>query len=128
MSHHRAIGHCCCRAHAEGLSRKATFSKEIALSQNPYGGFFPALGHHSELYPPFLNVKNSVGRVALSKNRLLFGERCDGPAAIDGRKECLGSNLRRFLAAAAGAMIGPLSRIPNAQKGTSHELKCYICG
>jgi hypothetical protein len=32
-----------------------------------------------------------------------------------------GSNLRRFLAAAAGVMIGPLSRIPNAQKGTSHE-------
>jgi hypothetical protein len=25
-----------------------------------------------------------------------------------------GSNLRRFLAAAAGVMIGPLSRIPNA--------------
>src|ERR1700719_3932225 len=57
--HHRAIGHCCCRAHAEGLPRKATFSKEIALSQNPYCGFFPAPGYHSEFYPPLLNVKNS---------------------------------------------------------------------
>jgi hypothetical protein len=36
--------------------------------------------------------------------------------------------LRRFLAAAAGVMIGPLSRIPNAQKGTSHEEKCYVGG
>src|ERR1700719_233717 len=37
-----------------------------------------------------------------------------------------GSNLRRFLAAAAGVMIGPLSRILNAQKGTSHEQRCYV--
>jgi hypothetical protein len=51
--HHRAIGHCCCRAHAEGLPRKTTFSKEIALSQNPYCGFFLARGYNSEFYPPF---------------------------------------------------------------------------
>jgi hypothetical protein len=34
------------------------------------------------------DVKHSIGRVALSKNRLLFGI-CDLPATIDSRKESL---------------------------------------
>ena len=42
-SHHGAIGHCSCGAHAEGLPCKATFSEEIALVQNAYCGFLPAL-------------------------------------------------------------------------------------
>jgi hypothetical protein len=106
-SHHRAIGHCCCRAHAEGLPRKATFSKEIARSQNLYCGFFPARGYHSEFYPPFLNVKNSIGRVALSKNRLLFGERCDASAVVDGRKKCLGIEFAAFLGSRCGCRDWP---------------------
>jgi hypothetical protein len=41
----------------------------------PVGGFPPARGYNSESYPPFLNVKNCVGQVALTKNRLLFDKR-----------------------------------------------------
>jgi CRP-like cAMP-binding protein len=33
-SHHRAIGHCGCGAHAAGLSCEAAFSEEITLVQN----------------------------------------------------------------------------------------------
>jgi hypothetical protein len=41
----------------------------------------------------FLYIKNSVGRVALSKDRLLFGKGFNLSAAADGRKECLGIKL-----------------------------------
>src|ERR1700677_2690142 len=37
------------------------------------------------------------------------------------KKNVLGLNLRLFLAALTGVMMGPLSRVPNAQKGTSRE-------
>jgi len=40
-SHYGAIGHCGCGAKSERLSRKATFSEEIALVQNADGGFLP---------------------------------------------------------------------------------------
>jgi hypothetical protein len=36
------------------------------------------------VYLSFLYVKNSIGRVALSKYRLLFGKRFDLSAAVDG--------------------------------------------
>jgi hypothetical protein len=36
-------------------------------------------------------------------------------------KNVLGLNLRLFLAALTDVMMGPLSRIPSAQKGTSEE-------
>jgi len=42
-SHHSAIGHCGCGAQADRLSGEATFSEEIALVQNAYGGFLPAI-------------------------------------------------------------------------------------
>jgi hypothetical protein len=76
-AHHRAIGHCGCGAPADGLPRKATFSKEIALIQNPYCGFLPARRHDGEFHPFFLNIENGIRRVALSKDRLLFGVKPD---------------------------------------------------
>ena len=76
-SHHGAIGHCGCGAQAERLPCKATFSEEIALVQNAYCGFLPGLRHDGESYLSFLYIKNSIGRVALSKDRLLFGKSFD---------------------------------------------------
>jgi hypothetical protein len=61
------------------------------------GGFLPALCHNSEFYSPFLNVKNSISRVALNKDQVLFGKDCDCPAAVNGRKECLGIKFAAFL-------------------------------
>src|SRR5438094_7535329 len=96
-SHHRAIGHCGCGAQAESLPSKATFSEEIALVQNAYGGFLPNRRHNGEFYLSFLYIKNSIGRVALNKDRLLFGKSCDLTTAVDGRKECLGIEFTKFL-------------------------------
>ena len=38
-----------------------------------------------------------TGRVALSKDRLLFGKGYDFPTAVEGRKECLGIEFAAFL-------------------------------
>jgi hypothetical protein len=83
--HHGAIGHCGCGAQAEKLSCKATFSEEIVLVQNAYGGFLSDLRHNGEFYLSFLYIKNSTGRVALRKDRLLFGKGYDLSTAVDGR-------------------------------------------
>ena len=119
-SHHRAIGHRGCGAHAERLPCKATFSEEITLVQNAYGGFLPGLRHNGKFYLSFLYIKNIIGRVPLSKDCLLFGKSCDLPTAVDGRKKCLGVEFAAFLAA-AGVMVGLPSSIPNAQKATSYN-------
>src|SRR5882724_6869674 len=89
-SHHRTVSQCVCAAQAKSLPSKATFSKEIALVQNAYGGFLPSLRYNGEFYLSFLYIKNSVGRVALNKDWLLFGKSCDRPTAVDGRKEGVG--------------------------------------
>jgi hypothetical protein len=44
-----------------------------------------------------LNVKNSVGQVALTKDRLLFGKSFVFSTTVDGRKECLGIELPELL-------------------------------
>src|ERR1022692_2846868 len=94
--HHRAIGHCSCGAHAEWLPSKATLSEEISLVQNADGGFLPDRRHNGEFYLPFLYVKNSIARVALSKDRLLLRKSFDLSTVVDGRKECLGIELAEF--------------------------------
>jgi len=57
----------------------------------------PGLRHDRESHLPGLNVKNSIGRVALDKDRLLFCESHDLPSAADGRKEFLGIEFAAFL-------------------------------
>ena len=94
---HGAIGHCGCGAQAERLPCKATFSEEIALVQNADCGFLPDLRHNGEFYLSFLYIKNSIGRVALSKDRLLLEKSFDLSTAVDGRKECLGIEFADFL-------------------------------
>ena len=92
------IGHCGCGAQAEKLPCKATFSEEIALVQNADCGFLPDFRHNGEFYLSLLYIKNSVGRIALSKDRLLFGKCFDLPtAAVDGRKERLGIEFAEFI-------------------------------
>jgi hypothetical protein len=79
------------------LSCKATFAEKIALVKNADGGFLPALRYDRESYLPGLNIENSVGRVTLDKDRLLFCESHDLPSAVDGRKEFLGIEFAAFL-------------------------------
>jgi hypothetical protein len=51
----------------------------------------------------------------LRKDHLFSGKSLDLSTAVDSRKESLGANVRRFLAAATGVMIASLScsRMPN---------------
>jgi hypothetical protein len=79
------------------LACKATLAEEIALVQNAYGGFLPNPRHNGKFYLSLLNIKNRIGRVTLSKYRLLFEKSHDLSAAVDGRKEGLGIELDEFL-------------------------------
>jgi hypothetical protein len=96
-SHHHAIGHGVCRAHAEGLACKTAFSEKIALVQNRNRGFLAGLGQDVKSDLAFLNVKDGIGRVALNKDDLTCGKSCYCPAVLDGRKEGLGIESRAFL-------------------------------
>src|SRR4029077_11882722 len=84
-------------AHADWLPCEATFSEESALVQDAYCGFLSDLRDNCEYYLSSLYVKNSIGRVALSKDRLPFSKIFDLPAAVNGRKECIGIELAEFL-------------------------------
>src|SRR5271169_3590696 len=126
--HHGAIAHGGCGAKAERLPCKATFSEEIALVQNAYCGFLPDLRHNGESYLPFLYIKNSIGRVALSKDRLPFGKSFDLSTAVDGRKECLGIEFDEFLGRCHECHnSAPLSRVTNPQKQNSYDVRMNEC-
>src|ERR1700687_3531937 len=113
---HGAIGHCGCGAQAEWLPCKAAFSEEIALVQNANCGFLPDLRHNGEFYLSFLYVKNSIGRIALGKDRLLFGKSFDLSTAVDGGKECLGIEFA-FLGRYHGCHNWPPLEIPECAEG-----------
>jgi hypothetical protein len=119
-AHHGGIGHCGRGAHAEGLSHEATLPEEITLIQKADCGLLPGLRHGGEFYLSFLYIKNRIGRIALSKDRLLSVKSCDLLPRSIVERNVLGSNLLRFLAAAAtGVMMGLLSRVTNSEKVTS---------
>ena len=96
--HDLAFGHCGNRGYASRLSGQAPLTEEIAGSQHCDDGFFPLLGNNGNLHIALLDIENSIGRVPLNKDRLLFGKRCNLPTAVDGRKECFGIELAASLA------------------------------
>jgi hypothetical protein len=50
-----AVSQSCCRRHAEKLTSKTTFAKEIALAQDAKGCFSPVFRYHTELHPSGLD-------------------------------------------------------------------------
>jgi hypothetical protein len=76
---------------------EATLPKKSSLNQNAYRGFLPALRQNAEPYLPFLDIEDGIGRIALSKDSLLFGERCDCSTAVDSREERLRIEVAAFL-------------------------------
>jgi hypothetical protein len=56
------------RRHANGLSRKAPFPKEITRSKNPYNGLFAGLIDHDKLDAAFLNVHDILRGIALRED------------------------------------------------------------
>src|ERR1700730_4671625 len=122
-SHHRATGHRSCGAQAERLPGKASFSEEIALLQNADGGFLSDQRHNGESYLSFLYIKNSIGQVALNKDRLLLGKSFDLPTTVDSRKECLGIEFAASLGRYHECHVGPLSGVPIANQATSYDVR-----
>jgi hypothetical protein len=116
-SHHGAIGHCGCGTQTDRLPRKATFPEEIALVRNAYGGFLPDLRHNGEFYLPFLLYKkrHRTSRPEQRSSAFLGNASIFLPPLMVERN-VLESNLMSFLAATMTIMIGPLSRVSNAQK------------
>jgi hypothetical protein len=64
--------------------------KKSLSFRNADCGFLPISETTVRFTFPSFYIKNSIGRVALSKDRLLFGKGFDLPTTVDGRKECLG--------------------------------------
>jgi hypothetical protein len=96
-SHYRAIGHRACGTHPEGLSGKATLSEKVALVLNSYCGFLPARRQYGELYLPSLDIEDGIGRIALSKDFLLFRESRNCSTVVNGREEGLRIEFPAFL-------------------------------
>jgi hypothetical protein len=81
------------------------------LVQNAYGRFLPALRHNGESYLSLLYINNSIGQVALSKDRLLLRKAAIFLPPLMVERNLLVSNLGRFLAAAAGLVTSQAFRI-----------------
>src|SRR5450631_3409011 len=71
--------------------------KKAPSFRMPIVASFPSSDTTVSFIFPYLYVKNSVRRVALSKDRLPFSKSFDLSAAVDGRKECLRIELLEFL-------------------------------
>jgi hypothetical protein len=79
------------------------------------------LRHNCEFYLPFLYIKNSIGRITLSKDRLLLGESLDLSTAVNGRKKGLGIEFLAFLDCRRGCHdLAPL-KLKVAQETRSSE-------
>src|ERR1022692_1956765 len=76
--------------------------KKSPLFRMPIVASFPICDTTVSFTFPSLYIKNSIGRVALNKDRLLLGKSFDLSTAVDGRKECLGIELDEFLGRSHG--------------------------
>jgi hypothetical protein len=81
-------GWCNCRGsrHANGLARKAPFTKKIARSKDRHDGFFAGLIHHSKLHAAVLNVHDGFGGITLREDRF-SSSKCVYFSAQTGRVE-----------------------------------------
>src|ERR1700730_10749633 len=82
-----ALGHCGCGGHPKWLPRKTTFAEEIARIQYGYRSFLAVLRYDREFNRSFFDIKNSVRRTTLNKDRFLLWERYNCPSCTDFREE-----------------------------------------
>src|ERR1700691_5751153 len=71
--------------------------KKSPLFRMPIVASFPIRDTTVSFTFPSLYIKNSIGRIALSKDRLFSGKRFDLSTAVDGREEYLGIKLAESL-------------------------------
>jgi hypothetical protein len=88
-----AIGHGSRGSDAESLACERAFPKEASLAQHGDSGLFTDLGHDGEPDFAFLDIENSVSRIALCKDPMLFGNGHALPALANGCQEGIGVEL-----------------------------------
>src|SRR5580700_9924482 len=84
-----AIGHCRGSSHAERLTRKATFTKKVLLTQDADGRFLPIVRHDRQLHLAALDIKHCVSRIPLREDGLLLFKRHNFPSLAEGSEECV---------------------------------------
>lgn len=62
---------------------KASFAKEIIVAEHGDDCFFSLLRNDDDLHPPFLDIENSIGRVALRKDARVLWVLANGPAVAN---------------------------------------------
>jgi len=111
-----AVGHGRGGPHAQELPGQRSLTKKVSLADYADRRFLARLGHYREPHFAFLNIEDSIRRVPLCVNPLLFQNRHKLPAIADRREEnflpspivarkMLGSNSRSFLTTAIRAMF-----------------------
>lgn len=91
---------------------KATLSKKVALVQNADGGLLPGTRHNAEPYRASVDIKHSIGWIALGKDGLLSVEGLNLFAVPWVRKECYAIELD-----------APVVRGPAGHRGSRAELR-----
>lgn len=70
--HYFALCHCPDRCNATGLTDQATFTQEIPVLVDCDHGFLATLGHNGDLALAVPDVKDRIGRIALSEDDLIL--------------------------------------------------------
>ena len=83
----------------------------------PIVASFPVFDATVSLTFPFCIYKDSIRRVALRNDRLLFWKGGDSCTAVNGRKECLGIEVAACLGRFDECHDGSHFKSPNAQEG-----------
>ena len=72
------------------MTGQGALAEEVSLAYDCNGCLFANLGYNGQADFTFLDIKDSVGVVALRKYRLSFRNDDDFPAVADGREEDAG--------------------------------------
>ena len=79
--------------HAQELPRQSSLAKKISLAHDADRRFLARLGYYREPHFALLNIEDSIRRVPLGVNPLLFQNRDKLPAIADRREENIGVEL-----------------------------------
>jgi hypothetical protein len=107
------LPYCGCGAQAERLAGEAALPEESPSFRMPMVASVPNSRYNGEFYFSFLNIKDRIGRTALSEDRLFFGKRFNLSTVLEGRKEYLRIKLEEFLGRCPGCHNRLRQRVPS---------------
>src|SRR5580700_3550696 len=112
-----AIRHRSCGSHANHLTCQRAFAKEITFLQYADGRFLAFFGYDGESHFAGPDIKDSVRRIALGEDRLLFLKSQDLPAVANRRQEGIRVEFTfHFLSVQPESWLGaPLKESPRTE-------------